>query len=89
MLIKMFNESDGKCFALMCDGCLALNDCEIGCGTYRCKWYKPMDCKDWIRLDTRNMARMFAPEEFGERMREDYVEKNKRKRTDYNGVRGY
>lgn len=33
------------------------------CGTYRCRWYKPYDSKDWIRLDNRRCVYMYAPEE--------------------------
>lgn len=63
MQIRFFNESDGKCFADSDFGCMALKDEHPKCGTYGCPLYKPEDCKEWVRLDTRNMARIFAPEE--------------------------
>lgn len=69
MLVKLFDESDGKCYAETLAECYALKDYEVGCGTYRCKFYKPRDCKDWIRLDTKNMVRLYEPDEIGRKTR--------------------
>ena len=66
MLARFFYESDGKCFSKLSDGCACLNGINKGCGTYRCKFYKPTECKDWVRLDTKYMVRLYAPEELGE-----------------------
>lgn len=63
MQIREFRETDGRCFADTIDGCTALKYEHPRCGTYGCPLYKPTGCKDWVRLDTRNMARLFAPEE--------------------------
>lgn len=66
MQVRFFNESDGKCFSKMADGCACLNRINRGCGTYRCEFYKPQGCEDWVRLDTKYMVRLYAPEELGE-----------------------
>lgn len=64
MEIRLFFESDGKCFAKMVGGCGILGtNIDLDCGTYMCKWYKPEGCKDWARLDTRNMVRLYPPED--------------------------
>lgn len=67
MEIRQKYESDGKCFAKMYSGCKILGTpCGKDCGTYMCSFYKPMDCKDWVRHDSKNgLVRMFAPEEYG------------------------
>lgn len=65
MLARFFYESDGRCFAKIADGCSCLNRCSKLCGTYNCPFYKPQSCEDWVRLDTKYMVRLFAPEELG------------------------
>lgn len=74
MQIRLFDESDGKCFAKMRNGCSALKGQHPMCGTYRCCFYKPDGCADWIRLDTRNMVRLFMPEDVGRKYAEDRFE---------------
>lgn len=75
MIVRTYNDSDGRCFARMIGGCAIF--CEDAppnkCGTYACRWYKPYDSKDWIRLDNRRCVCMYPPEEV------EYVE-NKFKR---------
>lgn len=65
MIVRLYNESDGRCFARMTGGCFIF--CEDApsdkCGTYRCRWYKPCDSKDWIWLDNRRCVHMYPPEE--------------------------
>lgn len=71
MLIRLFDDSDGKCFARLGDGCAVISETLPCCGTYRCKWYKPADKKEWVRLDTKNMVRLFPIEERYEVYAED------------------
>lgn len=66
---KKYNESDGRCFADTRYSCGLLLECEDGCGTYECKFYKPKGCRDWVRIDTEEVVQMYAPEELGERTR--------------------
>ena len=61
-MIKYKYESDGACFGKSIKGCLILSKNQRGCGTYLCPFYKPTDCKDWIRLDKPNMIVMLPPE---------------------------
>lgn len=64
MEVRLFYESDGKCFAKSVAGCrIVSGEPSKYCGTYLCKWYKPKDCKDWVRLDTDNMVQLYPPEE--------------------------
>lgn len=65
MRIKFRDESDGVCFARMFDDCTALAPQTVmhGCGTYRCPFYKPSGCKDWIRLERPNYMVLLPPEE--------------------------
>ncbi len=63
MQIRFFYESDGKCFARFTKGCAIRTKMHPKCGTYLCELYKPMGCKDWVRIDTRRYVQMYAPEE--------------------------
>lgn len=71
MLIRQYDDSDGKCFARLSCGCSILSEQLPACGTYRCKWYKPSDCKDWVRLDSPNEVRLIPIEERREMYAED------------------
>lgn len=62
MIRHEFYEKDGQCFARMVGGC-SLGRVDGHCGTYRCPFYKPKDCKDWIRMDTKYAVFLYAPEE--------------------------
>ena len=50
----------GKCFAKVPDGCRAYT---VECPG-RCKWYKPKECKDWIRVERDGEAWLIPPEEY-------------------------
>jgi hypothetical protein len=65
MQIRHKYESDGKCFAKTTGGCLIFGGkCKTGCGTYKCDFYKPDGCKDWIRCNSENgLVKLFPPEE--------------------------
>lgn len=64
MQIRQLWESDGKCFANKGGNCTVTSDQIDGlCGTYRCEFYKPDGCTDWLRIDTKRMVKMYPPEE--------------------------
>ena len=54
------------CYAKARDGsCIALIREDERCGTYRCPFYKPKDCKSWIRIEDRSGVNLIPPEEVG------------------------
>ena len=63
MVIRQLYESDGKCFARFTKGCAIRTKMHPKCGTYLCELYKPTGCKDWLKIETNHMVKMFAPEE--------------------------
>lgn len=44
-------------------GCRLLRRMEDECG-YKCPFYKPKDCKDWIRITEGNDVSIVPPEEY-------------------------
>ena len=56
------------CFATIgnkeVQGCRSLVKLHEGCGTYKCPFYKPMDCSDWIRVEDRTGVNLIPPEEY-------------------------
>lgn len=57
-------ESDSVCFARRHSFCECLSEIHRGCGTYRCPFYKPLGCEDWLRIDDGYFVNMYMPEEF-------------------------
>lgn len=47
-------------------GCKILTDEIDGCGTYRCPFYKPVNCRDWIRIEDGRGISMVPPEDLKE-----------------------
>lgn len=61
--------TDEKCFARVGKQgektvCLILSAAHEECGTYKCPFYKPSGCADWVRLDGRLGAVIVPPEEY-------------------------
>lgn len=53
------------CFAEMRNnGCRALSARTSKCGSYKCPFYKPKDCKDWVRVEERHYISVIPPEEY-------------------------
>lgn len=54
---------DARCFAKIWDNCTVLirTECE------GCKFYKPINCEDWIRVDCEGKAYLIPPEEYAKR----------------------
>ena len=59
------------CFAASWDGeCRALTTPHKDCGDYRCPFYKPINCKDWVRIEDRQGINLIPPEEaYGKKKR--------------------
>jgi len=60
---------DSPCFALskITNGCKILKRTDENCNTYKCPYYKPVGCKDWVRIEDRHGINLIPPEEaFGE-----------------------
>jgi hypothetical protein len=55
------------CFALIggrsSGWCSILLTTHTDCGTYRCPFYKPRGCKDWIRIEDRMGINLIPKEE--------------------------
>lgn len=52
------------CFALTRDGeCRVVIMPDFTCGTHKCPFYKPIDCKDWVRIEDRQGVNLIPPEE--------------------------
>ena len=57
------------CFALTAiKACRIMGAIQSGCCTYKCPFYKPRDCKSWVRIEDRTGINLIPPEEaFGRR----------------------
>lgn len=53
-------ERNTKCFAELGGSCTAL----ITKGCDGCRFYKPVNCSDWVRLNKDGNAYLFEPEEY-------------------------
>ena len=49
-----------KCFALVFGQCTVLTktDCD------GCKFYKPKNCEDWVRVETEENTYLYTPDEY-------------------------
>lgn len=57
---------DEPCFALtVTKACRALSKQSKECGTYKCPFYKPAICKNWVRVEDRQGINLVPPEEYG------------------------
>lgn len=66
MRVKYKDESDGRCFANRPEGCTVMGRDAMmrGCNTYRCPFYKPKGCKDWLRVEKGVTISLIPPEEY-------------------------
>lgn len=64
---------EGPCFASIGNekhsGCRILHKIEEKCGTYKCPFYKPKGCRDWVRIDDRQGSNIIPPEEYEQLIR--------------------
>lgn len=63
----IIEECTEKCYAKIAGQCTVLIDtrCE------GCKFYKPKDCEDWVRVVMPDGEYLFTPEDY-EKRRQDY-----------------
>ena len=56
---------DDPCFATnkKYGGCKILTKIHQGCGTFECPFYKPYECKDWVRIEDRTGINLIPPED--------------------------
>ena len=54
---------DEPCYALARGHCLVLIRRNDNCGSYKCPFYKPKDCKAWVRIEDRQGINLIPPEE--------------------------
>ena len=59
-MIDITNRED-RCHMLGKDGCRSLRKTKCD----DCKFYKPYDCNDWIRVDQGDKILLYEPEEKG------------------------
>lgn len=45
-------------------GCRALIKTHEKCGSYKCPFYKPRGCGDWIRIEDRTGINLIPPEDY-------------------------
>lgn len=58
-------KSNQRCNSLMTGaGCSSMTGVHKDCGTYRCPFYKPQDCGDWIRVEDKDGISLIPPEEY-------------------------
>lgn len=56
-----------KCFAEIQGGCSLLSEhITASCG-YKCPFYKPRGCRDWVRVERGRRIRLYTPEEYIEK----------------------
>lgn len=46
------------------DACQSLKRDHKKCGSYRCPFYKPEGCKDWVRIEDEDGINLIPPEEY-------------------------
>jgi len=61
--INLQNTYD-KCCNEKHGGCRTLISKDKNCRTYKCPFYKPEGCKDWIRIDEKGESNLIPPEEY-------------------------
>lgn len=52
-----------KCFAYVGGGCTILTKCKCK----DCRFYKPADCEDWVKVEEKGRVYIMPPEEYDER----------------------
>lgn len=53
------------CYAEMVhDGCRALSEKSKYCRSWKCPFYKPEGCKEWVRVEDKQGINIVPPEEY-------------------------
>lgn len=53
-----------KCFAESLGQCRVLSQTKADGCNYKCPFYKPVGCKEWVRIATDNGVWLLTPEEY-------------------------
>ena len=61
-------------------GCRVLDITDLNCGTYKCPFYKPKGCKDWVRIEDERGINIIPPEEYKDYYRRNYEHKTRIRR---------
>lgn len=64
-----------KCCAETHGGCRVLIARDENCRTYKCPFYKPEGCKDWVRVDDKRGSNLIPPEEYKDYYRRRYEQR--------------
>lgn len=64
MIKRKYADRDGRCFADETGGCYAMIERDRNCGSYKCPFYKPSDCEEWIKREKESHVELFTPEEY-------------------------
>ena len=59
-----------RCFAQVEEGCTLLTDMADECN-YKCPFYKPVGCKDWVRMKHDGQDVICPPEEYERRFKSE------------------
>ena len=64
MIRREYGDRDGTCFAAsVFNECMLMGEYDENCGSYKCPFYKPFGCKDWVKLEDEDGVSLYAPEE--------------------------
>lgn len=63
MIRRRYDDRDGRCFGTGSHGCEIMTEPSIRCGSYRCPFYKPVGCEDWIKIEDLSCVILVTPEE--------------------------
>ena len=74
-MIDITTDRRYKCFAEAGGGCTILTKCNCK----SCRFYKPTDCEDWVRVEQDGRVYIMPPEEYDERNMRKEKKKNDRR----------
>lgn len=64
MIRREYSDGDGTCFAAsVFNECMLMGGYDEYCGSYKCPFYKPFGCKDWIKIEDRDGVSLYPPED--------------------------
>lgn len=61
--IRLKYEDDGDCCMYRHGECIALNQLDEDCGTYKCVFYKPVGFENYRRIDGCSMVCLYPLDE--------------------------
>lgn len=64
MIKRKYADRDGRCFADWTGECSTMVERDRNCGSYKCPFYKPLDCEEWIKIEKEDHVEFYTPEEY-------------------------